>query len=288
MRHPDSPPPETGYWEVKPEQSLSHVIEAFWSYAPDFPEPRWDILVPEGIIDVIINFGDPYFRQPAGSVQQPGSWITEDVLVGQRDCLFKIQWPVNTRLFAIRFNAAHIHRLIQRPMHELTNAAVALSDTPLHHLSLQLKQHQLDDWSVLTELCEQLIADCLSKAPPANALLLDAMNRIDQQAANMDVGTLCQTLHTSRRTLERLFRKHIGLTPKYYLRAKRLHHFLCHHQPHHALINSAMDAEYHDQSHFIKEFKQFTGETPKVFFDSPPDIYQPLLTSLLARMNKQN
>ena len=53
---------EETYWEILPPETLAGYIDACWFYKPDFREPKWDILVPEGVVDVIFNFGEPYYR----------------------------------------------------------------------------------------------------------------------------------------------------------------------------------------------------------------------------------
>jgi AraC-like DNA-binding protein len=74
-------------------------------------------------------------------------------------------------------------------------------------------------------------------------------------------------LNIGERSLERLFKTHIGITPKLYSRICRFQTTL------HTLNQSAAASlteiayleNYFDQSHFIREFKTFAGTTPKSF-----------------------
>ena len=74
----------------------------------------------------------------------------------------------------------------------------------------------------------------------------------------------------SERSLERYFKHHIGLSPKFYCRILRFANVF-------KLIQSdgfnwsdiAYLAGFYDQSHFIKNFKEFTGEEPSNYgFDA--------------------
>jgi AraC-like DNA-binding protein len=66
--------------------------------------------------------------------------------------------------------------------------------------------------------------------------------------------------------LERLFLKYVGYTPKSYFRLLRFNRALRQiHRRKDFLTSIALDCGYYDQSHFIKDFKQFTGLSPGRF-----------------------
>ena len=72
-----------------------------------------------------------------------------------------------------------------------------------------------------------------------------------------------------RRQLERNFKKQIGISPKQLGKVLRLQtalKMLLNDKE--SLTNIAYESEYFDQAHFIKDFKEFTGTTPKEFIDN--------------------
>lgn len=277
----------SGYHEFQPADSLSDLVKAFWLYKPDFKGPKWDILIPEGVIDIIFNFGAPYFRQSFLQGSEHGQWVAGDVFIGQRTDLFKIRWPHNTQLFAIRLNAAKAYRLYPEPMNKMSNRAVSLNSIGLGSLSEAIKVTGINDVYGTIKQCQQLLPALSKQHEKAETILTRAIALIDEMRGEIDVATLCAKLNIEKRTLERNFQRFIGLSPKYYIRVKRLHYFLCLHQSTQSKItDSAFDAQFYDQSHFIREFKAFTGSTPQAFFNSPPKIYQPLLTSLQSEFEK--
>ncbi|WP_223786573.1 AraC family transcriptional regulator [Marinicella meishanensis] len=273
------------YQEFRPTKALQQMVEACWYFEPQFKQAQPDILVPEGVVDVIFNLGEPYFRQAIGPGDAAGQWVAEDVLVGQRNCLFKIIWPQQTRLFAIRLNPGHAHRCTQHPMAPLTNQTIALQQTHLSVLSAQLRSADVKDPKALVQICQRVLPEVVGPPALTHPNIQAALNLIDQHQGKIDVQKLSDALRITRRTLERQFKKLIGLTPKFYLRAKRLHYFLCSHKSQNNVLDAALQADYYDQSHFIKEFKTFTGETPQAFFASPPEIYEPLMQSLITKLH---
>ena len=72
-----------------------------------------------------------------------------------------------------------------------------------------------------------------------------------------------QKINISERSLERYFKKNIGISPKFYSRVIRLSNIF-------KLIQEGKtnwadiiyQSGFYDQSHFIKNFKEFTGEEP--------------------------
>lgn len=66
--------------------------------------------------------------------------------------------------------------------------------------------------------------------------------------------------------MERAFLKYVGYTPKHYYRIVRFNKALRQmHESKKSLTSICYDCDYYDQSHFIKDFRQFTGTTPKHF-----------------------
>jgi AraC-like DNA-binding protein len=83
----------------------------------------------------------------------------------------------------------------------------------------------------------------------------------------MPINTILKEDLSKRRQPERKFLKQIGLSPKQLGKVIRLQTALK------LLLNRktgtftqiAYESEYYDQNHFIKDFKEFTGTTPKDF-----------------------
>ena len=72
----------------------------------------------------------------------------------------------------------------------------------------------------------------------------------------------------NRRQLARKFSSAIGLSPKQLAKTVRIQTTLkiLLNKEITSLTDLAYENEYFDQAHFIKEFKEFTGLTPKEFF----------------------
>jgi AraC-like DNA-binding protein len=107
------------------------------------------------------------------------------------------------------------------------------------------------------------LAELLSRA--VFALLTDPTVR--------RVGDVCRLVGVEQRTLQRLFRSHVGVTPHWVLRRGRLHSAA------ERIAEQATSADpapwariaaelgYADQAHFIRDFRTAVGETPARYAD---------------------
>ncbi len=100
-----------------------------------------------------------------------------------------------------------------------------------------------------------------------NQIMYNALKIIDQYPER-NIDEICRELRVSGRQLRRVFREQVGMSPKYYLRIRRLHKaaemaFTADTTDFQQIIH---ECGYYDQSHFAKDIKLFTGKKPKEFF----------------------
>jgi methylphosphotriester-DNA--protein-cysteine methyltransferase len=72
----------------------------------------------------------------------------------------------------------------------------------------------------------------------------------------------------ARRTAERLFQRHVGLTPKRLQRILRVQAVLRHVHGGGTFAAAAIGAGYYDQSHFLRDFRDIAGVSPREMFGS--------------------
>jgi AraC-like DNA-binding protein len=94
-----------------------------------------------------------------------------------------------------------------------------------------------------------------------------SVNLIVEKNGLINVSDLLKDVFMSRRNFERRFFKKVGLSPKYYARIRRISY----------LMNQIAgkkkadwadlisQCEFYDQSHFIKDFIEFTGRSPEQY-----------------------
>jgi AraC-like DNA-binding protein len=99
-------------------------------------------------------------------------------------------------------------------------------------------------------------------------LISFAVGRIRATHGSMRIDHLARHLGLSQSAIERRFRRTVGTSPKKFAALVRLRHVVRLHRTGATFTEIAHAAGYSDQSHFIKDFRRFTGEPPESFFQT--------------------
>lgn len=160
----------------------------------------------------------------------------------------------------------------------------AFSKLPAHELfQLTISAENLFSTTRLNEILQRLAEAKTNKARIDNIegfllqhlttnkpdpLVGEAIRSIKQQNGIVRIKDLASSLHISQDPFEKRFRARVGTTPKQYASIIRLRNIIQTYPTYSSLTEASYEAGYFDQSHFIKDFRLFTGLTPKDFFKS--------------------
>jgi AraC-like DNA-binding protein len=178
----------------------------------------------------------------------------------------------DTHLVGIRFKpAAFTHFYRYASLHELTDTAVEFERplTPLIRPSMTRHSgcpdrvlDQTDQKPVFTGHLDHWFMDRLS-AP--RDPLFPIIDEINQRRGQIAVPELAQKHYISIRRLERLFKQHIGLSPKEFINFVRYQFAIHNVREQHtskSLLQIAFDSGYYDHSHLANEIKKYSGLVP--------------------------
>jgi len=148
---------------------------------------------------------------------------------------------------------------------EVTHCCVPLDDWPqVRETGLVERLGAAESLSSRLRLMEEFAAGLCAAARDGNRVAGYAVQAILRGAGRMPLRSLQEELRVTERGLQRLFAEHIGVSPKIYSR-------ICKFQPAFRQLSAgnfsrlsdiAYDNGYADQSHLIREFREFTGLTP--------------------------
>lgn len=113
-------------------------------------------------------------------------------------------------------------------------------------------------------IAEPFLAARLRELPAENASLRDLVERMERDRGLTSVEDVAHLAGVTPRTLERRFRAHVGLGPKWVLKRYRLHEaaarLLAPRPP--TLARLARELGYFDQAHFTRDFRAMVGRPP--------------------------
>ncbi len=113
-------------------------------------------------------------------------------------------------------------------------------------------------------LFTKFILENVECAKPGSDMVEIAVRQIVKNHGIISIEKLAKKLDVSRRQFERKFLDSIGLTPKFYSRIIRFESTLLY--PSTSITDIALSHGYADQAHFIREFREFSGMSPKKYF----------------------
>ncbi len=251
----------------QPAKELATLVECYWSLESAQNEtPARNTIVPDGRIKMIFHYGDLYkhHTETQGEIVLPRSFV-----VGQLTQPFEVEPMGETGIFFVCFQPNGFSPLTTMPIKTMENTVI-----PLHQLFGQagqiIEQQIINAATNLDriDIIETFLFEQLANKDMVQGVVKSAVDTIVTANGQLSVGELETCLRVNRRKLERQFLSKIGLRPKQLLRIIRLQATLktMINKDFTTLTNIACENEYFDQSHFNKEFKEFTGLTPKKLY----------------------
>jgi AraC-like DNA-binding protein len=216
----------------------------------------WQRIVPDGCIDIVFIRNGPresYKGYVVGTMTRP---MFEHV-TARADYL------------GIRFAPGAFTQLFGCPAHEFTDRSVVLDSLPVSFVAGERMAESPGTEASFHLLHESLMRRLLRARPcPVPAEVLDTISIC---RGEVTVAQLAHVTGCGPRQLLRLFRESIGVGPKTYCRIVRFKGALraLRRWPPRDLVQTALDAGYYDQAHFIHEFKAFYGSCPSVAMSVP-------------------
>jgi AraC-like DNA-binding protein len=114
-------------------------------------------------------------------------------------------------------------------------------------------------------LLTRFLTDKLKQTSMRDELVEESLRLIHKSCGTITVRNLLGRLAISERQFERRFSQTVGISPLAYIRIKRFNEALrlMRTGQYGTLTEVAYALKFHDQSHFVREIKTFTGNTPK-------------------------
>jgi transcriptional regulator GlxA family with amidase domain len=192
-------------------------------------------------------------------IEPDGSWVwgvptTRDVRLLQGE-----GWAVGTKFKPGAFTA-----LTGIDASKITDGRVSLEAAfghDLNHRAFDAARGAL--YAVVTKI-EARLAPRADVDDPDATLVTEVIQSMRHVAPNTRVEHLAAMHHVAPRTLQRLFRRYVGVGPKWVLKRLRIHQAA---EQLTATIpppwtDLALDLGYYDHAHFIRDFRLVVGRSP--------------------------
>lgn len=192
--------------------------------------------------------------------------LTKSGITGITDgySVFKNSADIGTVL--VYFTEIGFTHFASHPAHELFNLSLSLDDIfdKKSILEVEEKLAIANTDKLRIKIVEEFLLLHL-KDIETDKLIVEAVKLIYQSNGTIRIKELNEKLFISQSPFEKRFRKVVGTTAKKFASIIRFHSVLENLNEAKTLTEICYENNFFDQAHFIKDFKQFTGDTPENF-----------------------
>jgi AraC-like DNA-binding protein len=246
-----------------PSPPLNFYINSF--YYPNEPLPlSRERILPLPTLDLKINFGGGFQVYDANQGEH-FTTLTESWVLGLWTTYHIVDWPEDLQYVGVSFKPGGAYPFLGLPLSELQNQIVPL-DAIWGAFAAELRERLYAAPTVQARfaLLEQFLLSRLCEHPPGLKFVQRAVSEIARHHGTLSVRKLSESLGMSQKHLIVQFKQLVGSTPKELGRLFRFGDTL-------ASIDLTQPVDwtlvahqfyFHDQSHFIHDFREFSGLTP--------------------------
>ena len=255
------------YQVYDPTPALKPFVKCFWTLEDNKPsEPERQRVIPDGCMEMIFHYGDLYkqYFDNGSSVIQPRSFI-----FGQITSYIEIAPTGTSGIVAARFLPEGLRPFLPISVSSLENKAVSLQ-------KIFGAKGKIVEETVISatgnkqriQLIEDFLMEMLTRPQAIDTITKACVKEIFASQGQAGMMELANKVNVNCRNMERRFAAAIGMSPKQLSKVVRLQAAIkmLGQKKIGSLTSLALENGYYDQAHFIKDFKEFTGVSPKLFF----------------------
>ena len=260
--------------EFKPSLPLRPYVELFWlgNFNVNSTNYLSQKVIPNGYVELIIHLTDFHCEllQNSGYSSSPNY-----LMIGLFTQPYDVHFKKHVKVFGIRFKPEAIYHIFGIPTSEL-NAYFADAECFAGKNFREFSLRIIDSKSVteMISLSEKYLLKNINGSKLNLYYLNKAVEIIRKRNGILSMDELAGKVYISSRQIEREFKQKIGISPKNYMRIARLNEVnrMINNRQRLNLTEISFAAGYSDQAHFIRDFKHFTGESPKVLISKKEEF----------------
>ncbi|HET7000097.1 MAG TPA: helix-turn-helix transcriptional regulator [Puia sp.] len=239
------------YRQFKPDATLSPYIDAFWEVTSDDSKSFTERIMPDCCIDIIVNLGTDVMADGSGFMMKNERVYLIGTMTRYKDT---IREP-GTRLIGIRFKPAGFsHFYNYGPLQEFTDTTV------------EFEKNHIPPFHIISrDFTEGLNHFFLKKLSPGRQSIFQILEQVYERRGQIHVVELAKNNFMTLRQLERIFIRHMGISPKAFINFVRYQFAIQNirqNYPAQSLVDLSFDCGYYDHAHLANEIKKYSGISP--------------------------
>lgn len=252
------------YYRIKPSESIAQYVKYFWVGEVDVDNGDHfkHFSIATSNAKLVFHYKG-HFKELNSTGELTSSFLSG--LQGQSKSHTQFISNDDVGIFGIEFFPYAIPFLFSIPATAVTNQFIDLEillgargrDLQNCILSASCNRERV---SIVTKFLESVMK------PFRHSFIMDSIDRINLSKGEINIYNLIRQYDVSQRQFERLFKEVTGFSPKSYAKILRFELAVSKFPGNQSFTHIALDSGYFDQSHFIHDFRQFTGLLPKDYW----------------------
>ncbi len=251
-----------------PRPPLAEYINIFWLYDGLRVPHAWERVLPTGAVELVINLHEDAIRSYDPANPQRYETLCGSVVAGARSEFMIIDTECQRSIMGVNFKPGGAFPFLGLPVHELCNTDRAFDDI-WGSSSLRLRERLLEGRTPEEKfgLLEDALLARLNGARSLHPGVAYALRRLDAVPHLRPLAKVTGEIGLSQRRFIELFRQQVGMPPKLYYRIRRFQEALRRIERGGGVewADLALACGYYDQSHFIRDFRAFSGINPSTY-----------------------
>jgi AraC-like DNA-binding protein len=231
-----------------PAQDLAFFVERYWIVAWDLrgQEPYTQETLPFPCVNLVFEYN-------------------QSRVYGVETGKFARLLENQGRVFGVKFRPGAFYPFVKMPVSQITNDSIAFRDAfGMDSTALEDAILSREDEQEMVGIAESFLRERLPEQDKNVSIINEIVDYIIAHQEITRVDDLVSQFNLNKRTMQRLFRQYVGVSPKWVIKRYRLHEVAERLAEGESVDWTGMVLElgYADQAHFIKDFKAIVGKTP--------------------------
>jgi AraC-like DNA-binding protein len=250
-----------------PDPRLKPYVIDYQGYREHAVVPMRRLQAPFDGIPMIVTFGPSIDIINGDRPAERG--LYRSFLAGLHDVHVFTQYDGDQRGFQVNFTLLGAYRFLNLTMSEIANRCLDLGDLLGEREAEGLADSLQDaaDWPARFDLMDRFLLERLGRGRPMSPDIAWALKSLQASHGARSIGALSRDLSCSRKTLIQRFHAQIGLSPKSVANILRFAFAVerIRAADEESWADLAVACGYYDQAHFNRDFRRFSGRTPREF-----------------------
>lgn len=249
----------------KPIAALRKLVDYIWVVDFDLlaDDHREDVIIPLGYLNIIFNYGSDYRLV----VEDQEVVLPNTAVIGQIKRAKHVRYGQQLYQIGITLTPLGYIQLFHLSSLELTERIVQAHDVDPELDELYQKMRGFKDVGQPLKAINQYLLHRIAINKKDTDRIEKMLTYVEREYEHLNIVSMAKFFCISVSTLERFFKKYIGLTPKAYGDIVK---FRKHVED--EGLREDMQYRYYDQSHLIKTSRKFAGRTVRELEKLPDEL----------------